>query len=211
MSDKNFFNDINQLENKFVYSPNVYNEPIRRLNDYDANILKDDAYKNISDEAFKLEYKISKLEDLIKDLDNQIQTAREIKDFDLLETLFNRKKVCQEDLKALLEIYNATSLSAKISGGLTSILPRKLKDHFNAIKKTTDAVAERLVQIMPQKFSTSIELKKSLLKLENINKSVDELMTLQTPYGEAQDKYEQLSKYIVKANNIQAEISKHLR
>ena len=65
--------------------------------------------------------------------------------------------------------------------------------------------------MLPQKFSTSMELKKSLLKLDNINKSVDELMTLQTPYGEAQDKYEQLSKYIVKANNIQAEISKHLR
>lgn len=217
MSDNNFFNkEVSQQEENFftphvVYSSNILNEPLRRLNDYDSNILKEDAYKDISDEAFKLEYKISKLEAQIKDIDNQIQAARDIRDFELLETLFSRKKVFQEDLQSLLEIYNDTSLSAKISGGITGILPKKLKDHFSIIKKTTDIIAERLLSMMPQKFSTSMELKKSLLKLENINKSVDELMTLQTPYGEAQDKYEQLSKYIVKANNIQAEISKHLR
>ena len=217
MSEKNFFNnDIRYKGDNFFtpqegYSTNLYNEPIRRLNDYDYNILKEDAYKDISDEAFKLEYKISKLEEQLKEIDNQIQSARDIRDFELLESLFARKKIVQEDLQALMEMYNDTSLSAKISGGLINILPQKLKENFSIIKKTTDIIAERFISILPEKFITNLEIKKSLSKLENINKSVDELMTLQTPYGEAQDKYEQLSKYIVKANNIQAEISKHLR
>ena len=59
--------------------------------------------------------------------------------------------------------------------------------------------------------SSVIELKQSLNKLESINKNVDELMTMQTPYGEAADKYAQLSKYIARANNIQAKISRSLK
>ena len=57
---------------------------------------------------------------------------------------------------------------------------------------------------LPKQLSTVIELKKSLSKLKNINRSVDELMSLNAPYGEKSDKYEQLSKYIIKANSIQS-------
>ena len=34
---------------------------------------------------------------------------------------------------------------------------------------------------------------------------------MRTPYGEAGDKYEQLSKYIARANMIQAQISRSLK
>ena len=36
-------------------------------------------------------------------------------------------------------------------------------------------------------------------------------MSVQYPYGEAGDKYEQLSKYIARANTIQAEISRFMK
>ena len=68
-----------------------------------------------------------------------------------------------------------------------------------------------MISKLPKRFSSALELKKSLAKLENINKSVDELMTMQTPYGEAVDKYEKLTKYITRANTIQAQISKSLK
>ena len=64
---------------------------------------------------------------------------------------------------------------------------------------------------MPKNFKTVLELKNSLVTLQSINKSVDELMTLNIPYGEQIDKYEQLSKYIIKANSIQAEISQNIK
>ena len=62
MSGNNFFNkEVHQQKENFftpqtVYSSNILNEPLRRLNDYDSNILKEDAYKDISDEAFKLDF-----------------------------------------------------------------------------------------------------------------------------------------------------------
>jgi peptide subunit release factor 1 (eRF1) len=64
---------------------------------------------------------------------------------------------------------------------------------------------------MPRQLSSIFELKKTLAKLENLNRSVDELMSLNIPYGENINKYEQLSKYIIKANSIQAEISRYIK
>ena len=71
--------------------------------------------------------------------------------------------------------------------------------------------SEKIVEKLPAPFSKIFELKKSLTKLENINKSVDELMRLNIPYGENINKYEQLSRYIIKANSIQSEISNYIK
>ena len=204
--DDNFF-----LQPEEIRTFSGQSEPQRRLNDYDYNILKEDAYKDVSDEIFKLEYKISKTEDELKTIDGEIQAAKDVRDFNKVEFLFNRKKQLQEDLEGLIEIYNDTSLSAKISGGITSILSPKVKENFGGLRKIFDVFSEALIAKLPRRFSSALELKKSLAKLENINKSVDELMTLQTPYGEAVDKYEKLTKYITRANAIQAQISKSLR
>ena len=111
----------------------------------------------------------------------------------------------------MLEIYSDSSLSAKISGEIFNFIPNSIKNKFSLFNKVLTSVSEIFLSKLPKRFSSGLEIRKSLAKLENISKNVDELMTLQTPYGEAQDKYEQLSKYIIKANNIQAQISKYLR
>ena len=62
----NFFADSvsdNFFEDNHFVSDSFNQEHSRRLNDYDYNILKEDAYKEVSDELFKLEYKISKIEE----------------------------------------------------------------------------------------------------------------------------------------------------
>lgn len=204
--DDNFF-----LQPEEIRPINVQTEPQRRLNDYDYNILKEDAYKDVTDEIFKLEYKISKTEEELKSIEDEIQAAKDVRDFNKVEFLFNRKKQLQEDLNGLIEIYNDTSLSAKISGGITNMLSPKVKENFSGIKKLFGIFSDALISKLPKRFSSALELKKSLAKLENINKSVDELMTMQTPYGEAIDKYEKLTKYITRANTIQAQISKSLK
>lgn len=201
MKNDNFFLDTG---NDFVPQST---EPLRRLNDYDYNILKEDAYKDISNELFKLEYKISKLEDELKSLDMQIQSSRDISDYDSVEILSGRKRQIQEDLAELVEIYNDKSLSAKISGGVFNMF----KDKLSKVNKLMNSFKDSIISNLPGKFSSVMELKQSLSKLESINKSVDELMTMQTPYGEAGDKYEQLSKYITRANAIQAKISRSLK
>ena len=178
--EDNFF-----LQSEDIHSFANQTEPQRRLNDYDYNILKEDAYKDVTDEIFKLEYKISKTEDELKDIDNQIRMAKDVRDFNKVEQLFNRKKQLQEDLEGLIEIYNDTSLSAKISGGITNLLSLKVKEQFGGIRKLFGMFSDAIIAKLPKKFSSVLELRKSLAKLENINKSVNELMTMQTPYGEA--------------------------
>ena len=210
--NNNFFSDTVSDSNFFQNShQGMTIEPTRRLNDYDYNILKEDAYKEVSDELFKLEYKISRIEEDLKQIDSQIQSARDISDYDTVEYYVNRKRVLQEYLKNLTEIYNEKSLSTKISGGLFGIISPIIKLCVKNMKKITSEIKDFIISLLPSKFSSVLEIRQSLSKLESISKSVDELMSLQTPYGEAVDKYNQLSKYITRANNIQAQISKNLK
>lgn len=205
-ADENFF-----IQQEQARAFDYVQEPARRLNDYDFNLLRDDAYKDVSDELLKLEYRISKLENEYQSIEGQIQSARDISDYDTVEYLVNRKKQLYEDLAALAQIYNEKSLSSKISGGIFNILSPKIRKGLKNLNDRLRVFREMIISSIPGKFSSLQEIKKSLSKLENINKSVDELMTLQTPYGEAWDKYEQLSKYITRANAIQAKIARTLK
>ena len=54
--EDNFFM-AESSQNKISY---FVNEQSRRLNDYDFHLLQEDAYKDIQDDLFQLEYKISK-------------------------------------------------------------------------------------------------------------------------------------------------------
>lgn len=182
----------------------------RRLNDYDFNLLKEDAYKDVSDDVFKLEYKISKTEDELRSLDAQIQAARDISDHNLIESLEQRKNLLSEDYEALIAMYNDKSLSARISENVSSFLGANFQSSYVQFKSKFLNFSETLMSKLPGPFSSVVELKKSLNKLENINKSVDELMTMNMPYGENYNKYEQLSKFIIKANSIQAEINRYM-
>lgn len=202
----NFFLTENSEKYPSYLAPEI-TEPARRLNDYDFNILKEDAYKDVSDDLFKLEYKIARIEDDLKNLDLQIQAAKDIQNYELAGELSGRKIIMKEDYEALVAIYKEKSFSAK----LTNVLGEKLKPQINGLRQKVANFSEKIIEKLPKRFSSVIELKKSLNKLENINKSVDELISLNIPYGENIDKYEQLSKYIIKANSIQNEISKFIK
>ena len=182
-------------------------EQIKHINDYDSNILKEDAYKDVKDEVFKLEYKISKTETEINELEKQIQIASDLNDYYLANTLQARQYQLKAELKELTEIYNEASLSSKISGGVTL----KFKERFLSVQKAVNSFSHFVVSKLPGKLSYFLEIKDSLNKLENINKSVDELMTVQYPYGEAEEKYNRLSRYIARANTIQSEISRFIK
>ena len=207
-----------QNDNFFLFeqSPNLINkraisEPARRLNDYDFNLLKEDAYKDISDDVFKLEYKIYRTVDEINTLKQQMQSALDIGDYNLVNDLTYRKKVLEEDYEALIAIYNDKSISAKISDKILGIFGKKTKEELTNFQKKIPLLSETIIATMPKQLASIFELKKSLNKLENLNKSVDELISMNIPYGENYNKYEQLSKYIIKANSIQAEISRNFK
>ena len=203
VDDTNFF-----TKSETVKIPDIKQSmPLRHINDYDLNILRDGAYNDVEDEVFKLEYKIAKIEDEIKNVNKQLQMAEEIHDYYEFEQLTSRKKLLEKDLNILTDLYNEAGISAKISGNITS----KIRGHFiNAVRDFL-SLGEIILSKFPGKISSVIEIKNSLKTLENINKSVDELMKSKYPYGEASEKYNQLSKYIARANTIQAEIYKFMK
>ena len=137
-SKNNIFNvDSNLKENfflsndSFIEQPaNIKKERQRRLNDYDFNLLKEDAYKDVSDDLFKLEYKISKTEEEIAYLSCQIQAAKEINDIDLLNDLTKQKDLANEDYTALVALYHNKSISARVSESIASIFSEKLKNKY---------------------------------------------------------------------------------
>lgn len=186
-------------------------ESTKRLNDYDFNLLREDAYKDIEDELFKLEYKISKIENDIKVFDAQIQAANDIGDVLLIEDLNSRKYALTNVYNELLLLYKDKSLSAKITDSLSNAVGYKIKNKFNVFREIFLKLTESISKKMPKRISVILELRKTLNQLENLNKSVDELMSLNIPYGENYNKYEQLSKYIIKANSIQAELTRNMK
>ena len=208
-SNENFF--LSDDSPIFQAQQSLASEPAKRLNDYDFNLLREDAYKDVSDDLFKLEYKISKTEEEIKSFEGQIQSAKEIGDDFLIQDLISRKQILEEDYETLVAIYNDKSISAKISDKILSICGSKFKNDLKIFKSKVSNITEIVLSKLPSNFSSIIELKKSLAKLENLNKSVDELISLNIPYGENINKYEQLSKYIIKANSIQADISRYIK
>ena len=206
--------ELAEDENNFFLQPEtsvmpkiVQTEPIHHINDYDYNILQEDAYKDVNDEVFKLEYKIAKTEEELKSINKQIQIAEDMHDYYESEKLRARKTLLEKDLFVLTDLYKEAGISAKISGGFTS----KIRDKFLNAGKAIESFGEAILSKMPGKISSIIEIKNSLNKLENINKSVDVLMKSRYPYGEAAEKYDQLSRYIARANSIQSEIYKFIK
>lgn len=208
-SSENFF--LSGETDSLIAFPQYSSEPTKRLNDYDSKLLEEDAYKEVTDDLFKLEYKINKIESEIKILDKQLAAAKEIDDYELIEDITNRKINLENEFKSLLAHYSNRSISAKISDTILSLFKLKLKNQFRAKDCESPKLTDKILSKLPKQISALLTLKDSLKTLENLNKSVDELMSMNIPYGEDFNRYTQLSKYIIKANSIQAEIAKNIK
>lgn len=193
--------NIAEDDNPFMHFQ-AKQDSYRRINDYDFNILKDGAYRDISDDAFKLECQISKTEEEIKKIEAKINAAKEIQDAVSVNELQNKLYSLNEEYATLMALYNNKTLSAKITGTFSGFI--------NDIKKGISDACDLIISKLPNQLSSSFKIRKSLSLLANINKSVDELVTRTIPYGEDIDKYRQLSRYILKANEIQSEIAGYL-
>lgn len=206
-----------EINNNFFLTENILSlnkqpktDSSKRLNDYDYNLLKEDAYKEVNDDLFRLEYRISKIEKYIKNNNIQLESAKEIGDYKLIEELSTKRKFLEDDYKRLLALYNDKSFSAKISDKILNLFGIKIKNNIKNIKISLTNYSDKIISKMSRQFSTFLKLRKTLKKLENLNQSVSDLITLNIPYGEHYNKYDQLSKYIIKANSIHANISQQI-
>jgi len=208
-SVNNFF----VTEGSVNYFPlrNLREEKGRRINDYDFNLLEEDAYKDLSNDIFKLEYQINRLELEIKNTESKIEASQEISDSFSIEELKQYKSNLKTKLEELLKVYNKKTISGKISLNFSNIIIKNFKKTINIIQSALNKLTFFKSLKLPKSLINSLEIKKSIDTLENINKNVDELINMKIPYGENNNKYEQLSKYIIKANLIQSELAKSIK
>ena len=180
-----------------------------RLNALDSTILVNESYHNLEDSDFKTEYHISKLESDLKSLENEIERAKAINDYQKVDVLIMRRHAIQAKLAELNEDYVSGDVAAKISGDITAIFSNK-KPNFltKTVSKCVNFMSSKVLPKISKKYNSGLEIKTALSKLETLNKNVDELVTMQMPYGEADERYDMLSGYLNRANVIHFNISK---
>ena len=179
-----------------------------RLNALDSTILVNEAYQNLDDETFKSEYQINKLEESLKSIDKEIEQARAINDLQKVDVLVMRKHSIQEKLKGLYKTYGQSDVTAKLSGGIASILNKKPTIFANIVDNCVNFMSEKILPKISKQYDSGRNIKLALGKLETLNKNVDELVTMQAPFGEADERYDMLTEYLNRANVIHYNISK---
>lgn len=181
-----------------------------RMNDYDSNILENNAYQLIEDEMFKLEHKIGILENTLSRLNSEIDALENL-NYDIqVPALKDRRQKLERELEESKKKYSQMGISAKISGGLVSAVNFTSGKKNNVFSKAKNFVTKRILAKISKKFGCSQNIKEALANLSDINTSVDELITLQTPYGESVNRYEKLGAYLNEVNVIHSRITKNV-
>lgn len=183
--------------------------PSHRINDYDSNILQNCAYQGISDELFKMEHKIGLLEQLLSKINTEIETLESL-GYDIqVYNLKERKQKIEQELIELNQKYSELGLSAKLSGHIATAvnISNKKMSVFLKIRKF---FSKEVLSRISKKFNYKQLINEALGSLSNINDNIDELIKIQTPYGENITRYEKLTAYLNKANTLHMQINKNV-
>lgn len=207
-SDENFF--VTKSQQKPEQPPIRTNETLSRINDYDSNILENNAYLVLSDEVLKYEHKINLLEITLLKINNEIDALNSLGYSNQIAELEERKRKIENELKELNKKYQELDLGTRLSGQITSAIDFTSNKKFSSIQNLKKFVSKNILSKISKKFDYSQSMKEALEKLSNINLSVDELIKMQVPYGETLERYEKLTAYLNKANVIHSQISKNI-
>lgn len=193
-----------------ISTSNLATNP-HRLNDLDSTILEDKAYLKVEDESLKLEYKIEDKEKILKDLNEKIKIADNVgTQQDLLSYKIKKQRV-EKELRELYKEYSSQNLPAKISGGINNAVAgvnQRKMPILNSIKRF---IKRQILARVSKRFKSIVALGDSLETLATINKNVDELIKMKTPYGETTQNYERLTEYLYRANKIRSQINHSMK
>lgn len=204
--------------NFFASGPSFAEQPKKqtnsnsaRINDYDSSILENNAYQGLSDEMLKIEHKIGLLESSLSKINIEIDALKEYEDFTQVNQLEIRKQAIEQELAELNKKYSDLGIGAKISGQIASVVNFTSNKKSSSMSKVKDFLSKKVLAKVSKKFGYSQDMKSALEKLSSINSNVDELITMQAPYGETVNRYEKLTAYLNKANVIHSQISKEMK
>lgn len=203
-------------ENKNKRSSNPFTVPEKfkqatspfLIDGYDSAMLEDRAYLKLDDEMLKLEYRINQLEEDLMIINDEILAAINIDDNSRIEFLQEKKASIKKELERLNSKYFDIGAMSKFTTILSYFFRRKSSKEKTLMYKVKYFVSKYIFATFSKRLHFTFNLKESLSKLSDINRSVDELISLRIPFGGLTGRYEKLTNYINKANDIHAEISK---
>ena len=204
--DENFFVENSQQEEAERLSPNIG----LRINDYDSSILENNAYQLLSDDMFKIEHKMSMLENTLAKINSEITALQSLGAAIQISELIERKEKIERELAELNKIYSVLAISTMISGQIASAVNFTSKKRRNFLSKTRTFISRKILSKISPKICLNQAMRDALENLCNINLGVDELIKMQIPYGETSKRYEKLTAYLNKANTIHSQISRNL-
>lgn len=182
-----------------------------RINDYDSNILENNAYQTLPDEMLKIEHRLGILESSLSKINNEIEALESFGDNVQVGELKHRKQLIEKELIEQNKKYSELSFGAKLSGQIASAVRFTSGKKTSTLSKVKNFVKKKILAKISKKFNYSENMKEALDKLSNINSNVDELVTMKIPYGEKSRRYANLTAYLNRANVIQSNISRNFK
>ncbi len=186
---------------------NGNNAKSKRLNGYDSTMLNNSGLNDIEEAHLSVDYRIKEKEDAIKELETKIKIADNYgSGNETLGLKAKRQRLLQElhTLEKQKSFGGKNSLSQKT-------LSNTIKEKMPILYNIQNFVSRNVLAKISKKVNSVVALSDSLEQLSDINKSVDELIDMNIPYGERVQNYEKLTQYLSKANSIHSRISKTLR
>ena len=177
----------------------------KRINGYDSAILNKTKFDDTEEENLSVEYRIKEKEAAIKDLDSKIKVADTYgTQNEALGLKAKRQRIMQElNSLRIQQMSDGHTVGEKFSH-------EKFKRKMPVIYKVQHFISHKILAKISKKINSVVTLTDSLEQLSEISKSVDELIEMNTPYGEKTKNYEKLTAYLNQANMIHSKISKSL-
>ncbi len=184
---------------------NIFQGNIKRLNDYDLNILNDKAVQDIDDESLRLEILINEKENALEEINSKIK-GREVlgKLLDVMELKIQAKQL-ENELSELKQEFAKNNFKMRLKTE-----NKKTNKKLPLIIRLQRFVSRKLFPKISKKFKSIADIGDSLDTLASINENVDELIAMKVPYGETKANYEKLTAYLYRANRIHSQIAKKL-
>lgn len=187
---------------------NMFQNNIKRLNDYDLNILNDNSFKDLDDKTLQLECIIAEKEEALDAINMKIKGAELIgKLLDVMDLKIKAKQL-EIEIAELKSEYSKRNIAEKLTDKITSKRP---KPKLSPIRRLARFVSRKIIARMSKKVKSIMDLGDSLDTLTSINENVDELIAMKVPYGETKANYEKLTNYLYRANRIHSQINKKMQ
>ena len=183
----------------------------KRLNDFDSSLFEKTSIEKIDDPELKLETKIEKLEEMISVLEEKLVVAETVQDTMKAKEIFIQKLMLEKKLEKMREEYKKNGFDSKLTENIMSFfgLPQNIENELkqkaeNFMKNS--ALARQFKPVM-----NFFKVKETLNRLDKINKSVDELVNMQVPFGEGEQRYQALANHLTRATYLQNKIEKNFK